>query len=105
MVHPNIAVKMTISVVGDSGKSLVFKLQQCTVRTLGGARGIPLASASLHTAHFAATQQTHHIDLMGGLAVDHAATQCGVQFFRASGTVQKVGVVEGRDHANLPQLT
>ena len=42
---------------------------------------------------------------MGGLAVNHTPAQCGVEFFWAPGPVQKVCVVEGRDHAHLAQLT
>ena len=52
-----------------------------------------------NTCHKATGEQAHDIDLVRGLAVDDAAASARVQLFGAARAVEKIGVIERRNHS------
>ena len=99
-VHQRVAVEVPITAVGRTGEGTAAESQQRLIGAFGGTLGIPIAGMRKHGLHQAAAEQTQDVDLVRRLAVDDAATDCGVKLFGPARAVQKIGEVQRRQHAH-----
>src|SRR6185436_1848866 len=98
--HELVGIEMGVAAVDEGGDDAVVEIQQARVRALGGPRHVPEAGVGPNTAHLAAREQAHDVDLVRRLVEHHAAAGAGAELLGPPRAVEKVGEVERGDHAN-----
>ena len=98
-----VAVEKVVCAEHDGRCSVILKVEEGRAVTGSKTVSIQCAHARADAAH-GASEQPHHLDLVGDLIERDAAARLAVKFIGAMRAQEEVVVVEGKDHPEPAQL-
>src|SRR6516164_4820981 len=96
---------MGVPAVSQRGKHTIIEPQQRAVGAFGRSIAVPRPGDGPDAHRTAAGEQTHDVDLMGGLAEYHATSGGGIELRRATGAIEKIRVIDSLHHPYGAKLT